>query len=178
MSWPVTGSGAAAIETRPAYVEHCQDAAMIAARLSLYKPSQPATESGIMPQTSAALERFSTLEHQLRLLMNSVESDEFGPVRPTPESVGVARKALFQLVQAGFGLPPAVETGTDHDGALRLVWENGPRFLELVVPREDHAAAYFYYSQGDEYNLQRDLSLDGLRQRFNWLTANAAGDHY
>jgi hypothetical protein len=116
-----------------------------------------------------ALASFSRLDGALSRLLNAPESDEFGRVRPAPASIKRATNALFPLVQHGFRFPEAVDVGADHDGALRIVWENGPRFLELVVPYEQDAAAYFYYSQGDQYNLQRDLTLDALRERFNWF---------
>jgi hypothetical protein len=173
MSCPVPASGPPVIDTRPAYVEYRRDAALIAERFGFYTPIQarPAAETPIMPQTSAALAGFSGVEREIRQLLESEAADEFGPVRPADNSVELARKTLFQLVQAGFEVPPVREAGTDHDGALRLAWENGPRFLELVVPRENHAAAYLYYSQGDQYNLQRDLTFNAVRERFNWLSA-------
>lgn len=58
-------------------------------------------------------------------------------------------------MEGGVGFPEALDVGTDHDGAIRVVWENGPRFLELVAPCEDDAAAYFYYSEGDQFGLQK-----------------------
>jgi hypothetical protein len=174
MSCPVPASGPPVIDTRPAYVDYRNDAALIAQLFSSYThaiQAGPASERSIMPQTSAALAGFSGVEQEIRQLLESEEADEFGPVRPTDNSVELARKTLFQLVQAGFEVPPVRDAGTDHDGALRLEWQNGPRFLELVVPRENHAAAYLYYSQGDQYNLQRDLTFNALRERFNWLSA-------
>jgi hypothetical protein len=132
---------------------------------------RPALETVHMlaPETSEALASFSRLKSALEQLLDLPESDEFGPSRPTLPSTEVAERTLFQLVQGGFSFPEAVDVGTDHDGGLRIVWENGPRFLELVVPHERDAAAYFYYSSGDQYNLQRNLGLDAVRHRFNWL---------
>jgi hypothetical protein len=127
----------------------------------------------LAPETSESLERFSRLTDALWHLLKSPESDEFGPIRPTSESVELAINALFPLVQHRFKLPEAVDVGTDHDGGLRIVWENGPRFLELIVPYEHDAAAYFYYSNGDQYDLQRDLTVFALQARFNWLSAGA-----
>jgi hypothetical protein len=123
------------------------------------------------PATSQALASFSAIDIELRRLLSAPPADDFGPVRPTSASVTCAKATLFPLVQRGFGFPEAVDVGTDHDGGLRLVWENGPRFLELVVPRENHAAPYLYYSEDQQYNLQRDLAFGALRDRFNWLIA-------
>lgn len=174
MSWPLPASGPTVINTPPAYVEHQEGAAWIAELFGIYSDAiqeQPAAETPILSQTSAALAGFSGVEREIRQLLNLEEVDEFGPVRPTAISVELANKTIFQLVQAGLEVPPLRDAGTDHDGALRLAWENGPRFLELVVPRENHAAAYLYYSQGDQYNLQRDLTFNAVCERFNWLSA-------
>ncbi len=172
MSCPMPASGPPVIDAPPTYVEYRKDAALIARLFNSYGlaiQECPAVE--IMPQTSAALAGFSAVEQEMRLLLNLEEADEFGPVRPADYSIGVARKTLFQLVRAGLKVPPVREAGTDHDGALRLAWESGPRFLELVVPRERHVAPYLYYSQGDQYNLQRDLSFGPVCERFSWLSA-------
>lgn len=170
MSCPVPASDPSVINTPPAYVEYREDAALIAQLFESYFPNPPG-EPQIMPQTSAALSGFSSVEREFRRLRNLEETDEFGPIRPSVESIEVARRILFQLVQAGLAVPSVTDAGTDHDGALRLAWENGPRFLELVVPPENHAAPYLYYSQGDQFDLQRDLAFSAVRERFNWLSA-------
>jgi hypothetical protein len=123
--------------------------------------------------TLEAIASFSKLSGALRELLDGPVSDEFGPVRPATASVELATTTLFPLVKGGFSFPEAVDVGTDHDGAVRIVWENGPRFLELVVPYDRNAGAYFYYSSGDQYNLQHDLAVDAVRERFRWLRASS-----
>lgn len=174
MSCPMPASGPPVIDVPPAYVEHRSDASLIA---QLYDgwysqavQAQPAAETAIMPETFAALASFTGMEREIRRLLDLEEDDEFGPVRPTAESVEVARKTLFQLAQAGFEIPRVRDAGTDHDGGLRLAWERGPKFLELVVPRGEHAA-YFYYSQGEHYSLEHDLTPGAVCERFSWLSA-------
>ena len=120
-------------------------------------------------ETSGALARFSKLVDDLKHLLKAPENDEFGPLRPSRSSFSTAISILFPFVQRGFEIPEALDVGTDHDGAIRLLWENGPRTLELVIPYERDAAAYFYHSDGDHYNLQQDLTVTALRRRFNWL---------
>lgn len=174
MSCPVPASGPPVIDMPPAYVEYRRDAALIAELFGSYTLASwesPAVGTSIQPQTSYALASLSDVEREIRQLRDLEEADEFGPVRPTDDGIDVAKKTLFYLVQAGFEVPPLKDLGTDHDGALRLEWENGPRRLELVVPRENHATAYLYYSQGDHYSLQRDLTPSAICERFNWLSA-------
>jgi hypothetical protein len=151
------------------------DVDFLAERLIRYKPATGAGETAVAtsPLEAEALASFSRLTSVLRQLLSCPEFDEFGPVRPARGSVDRASHTLFSLVQRGFSLPDAVDIGTDHDGAIRIVWENGPRFLELIVPYELDAAAYFYYSQGDEYNLERGLTPEALRQRFSWLSTGS-----
>lgn len=172
MSCAMAAPGPAVIHTPPAYVNYRKDAALIAKLYESYAPSvevRPAPETSILPETSAALVSFTDVEREIRQLLDLADADDFGPVRPTADSVEVAKKTLFPLAQAGFEIPPVRDAGTDHDGGLRITWEHDPRFLELVVPHGDHAAAYFYYSQGEHYSLQRDLTPGAVCERFSWL---------
>lgn len=118
------------------------------------------------------LANFSTLTASLQKLQQDNVDDE--SAKAAPESVSFAMRALFPLVQSGFVLPESADVSVDQDRELRIVWENGPRFLELVVPPEADASAYIYYSQGNDYHLQRDLALDAILERFNWLSGFSA----
>jgi hypothetical protein len=120
-------------------------------------------------ERSGALARFSKFAAAVRDLLKAPARDDLGPIRASKTSVTHAISILFPLVQVGFKLPEPLDIGTDHDGAIRVTWENGPRFLELVVPYEANVAAYLYYSEGDHYDLERTLASDALRRRFNWL---------
>lgn len=114
-------------------------------------------------------------QDRLSTLLDYPESDEFGPVRPSSASLSRVTAVLLSLVERGLSLPDALDVGTDHDGAIRIVWENGPRFLELVA---DDAVAYLYYSHGAQYGIQRDLTFSALRQLFNWLDNAECKNHF
>jgi hypothetical protein len=150
------------------------DARLVSEKIILLGIALPRPAPGFellqLLESSEALSRFSKLDSALRSLQSEPESDEFGPMRPSATSVARVKEVLFPLVQRGVGFPETLDVGADHDGAVRVVWENGPRFLELVAPYEDDAAAYFYYSEGDQFGLQRDLTADTVRRRFNWLS--------
>jgi hypothetical protein len=128
-------------------------------------------------ESSDALARFSKFVSTVRDLLTAPAHDDLGPIRASETSVKRTISALFPLVQVGFKLPKPLDIGTDHDGAIRVTWENGPRFLELVVPYEANVAAYLYYSEGDHYDLERDLARDALRRRFNWLRGASNDTH-
>lgn len=149
------------------------DAGLVSEKIAMFRFAQasPSTRFG-RPQleSSEALDHFSKLESALRSLLYQPEADEFGLVRPSSSSVALVKGVLFPLIQRGVSFPETLDVGTDHDGAIRVVWENGPRFLELVAPYEDDAAAYFYYSDGDQFGLQRDLTVDSVRRQFTWLS--------
>jgi hypothetical protein len=120
-------------------------------------------------EVNSAVANFSRLTSALNSLLATPEEDEFGRVRPSAAAVARARSVIYPLAKGGLDFPDPVDVGTDHDGDIRIVWENGPRFLELVVPYEDASAGYFYYSEGEHYDLQRDFGLRALRNRFAWL---------
>jgi len=142
-------------------------------KIVLFRVKGPLPEDSISPDSSEALAQFSRITAALTDLLSLPETDELGLVRPARTSIESAQLTLFPLVQAGFVIPTPLDIGTDHDGAIRIVWENGPRSLELVVPYESDASAYFYHSEGDRYDLQRDLSMDATRKLLNWVRGPA-----
>lgn len=126
-------------------------------------------ESPTSLETSAALRGYSGLASRLTGLLKLTTADEFGPMRPSRSNIARALSVFFPFAQRGSEFPEPLDLGVDHDGAIRLVWENETRFLELIVPGENNEAPYLYHSEGDRYGLERDLSIEALRGRFRWL---------
>jgi hypothetical protein len=162
-------------DTLPSYLGTSagRDTNSIKDKIIRFQIKGPLPKPSISPESSEALAQFSRIAAALRDLLNLPEADELGFVRPSRTSIDSAISTLFPLVQAGFLIPTALDIGTDHDGAIRIVWENGPRSLELVVPYESDESAYFYYSEGDRYGLQPDLSMDATRRQLKWVRGSA-----
>ncbi len=137
--------------------------------LSASKPIVP-EDSPTSLETSSVLKAYSGLASRFKELSKLAEADEFGPMRPSNSNIARSLALFFPFAQRGSEFPEPLDLGVDHDGAIRLVWENGTRFLELIVPRENHEAPYLYHSDADRYGLERNLSNKTLRDRFAWLS--------
>jgi hypothetical protein len=165
---PFAASLQVSLDTPVAYVgETTSGQGDIGSQIAFLTKKAFCERSGLAGESSASW--FSRLRSDIDQLLRAPQEDEFGLVRPSQSAVSEVTKILFPLAQGGVEIPAAADVGTDHDGDIRIVWENGPRFLELVVPYDNAAAGYFYHSEGDHYDLQRDFSLRAVRSRFAWL---------
>lgn len=144
-----------------------KDTDLLAHKLIAYKDQ--ATPRRAVDEDSPILKPFSRLAATLTSMAQGPPEDVFGRVAPSRKSVDSAIGMMFPLVQYGYQIPEPIDVDTDHDGGIRIVWENNTRFLELVVPYESNAAAYLYHSEGDNFSLDRDLKPQTLRKRFDWL---------
>jgi len=128
--------------------------------------SEPSPEM----ETEASLGTYSKLEAELRRLLKLPGQDEFGPRRPSESSVFKVRSLFFSFARTRARFPSPTDIDTDHDGSIRISWENGDRFLELITPQTDNDPSYIYFSVGEEYGIARDVSPKSLLERLDWLS--------
>jgi hypothetical protein len=174
MSWPVLDH-LREMDELPSYLGTLTGKEMnsVKNKIILFRVKGTRPDERMSPETSESLGQFSRITAEIENLLDLPVADELGSIRPSSNAVLSAKSTLFPFAQMGFIVPTPLDIGTDHDGAIRIVWENGPRSLELVVPFENDASAYFYYSEGDQYDLQRDLSREATRKLFTWLRGKA-----
>ena len=112
---------------------------------------------------------------ELELLRKAPEEDDFGRIRPSEAAIEAASEAVRKMSKTPGGLPSPADVSTDRDGAIRILWENEDRALELVCPFDSSQRPYFYYAEGREYTLAHDLSVYRLGRLLAWL-AGALGE--
>jgi len=135
-----------------------------------------ALDSGFLSITGAPACRssipYSDLKWQLAALRNAPEDDDLGRIRPSDAAIEAASDVAFRMMKSAAGMPSPVEVSTDRDGAVRVLWENDNRALELVCPFEPGQRPYLYYSEGDRYSIAYDLSADRLGYLVAWMAGS------
>jgi hypothetical protein len=115
------------------------------------------------------LASYSEIRRQLEGLRNAPEADEFGRVRPSDAAIAAATRLTYAIVQAGLEMPMIEDVSTDSDGAIRILWEEGGRRLELVCPFNPSQRPYWYHSDLRTYAVEYDHSPEAVRALVNWL---------
>lgn len=116
---------------------------------------------------------YSETLRQIEVLAGDQERDSLGQIRPSETGVAAARETLFRMLKSAVEIPVPVDVGTDRDGDIRVLWEDGSRALELVCPYEPDQRSYIYYSEGTEYAIAFDLSVYRLGRLLAWLAGSS-----
>src|SRR5208283_4729737 len=116
---------------------------------------------------------YSETLRQLHSLASTPEQDDLGRIRPSETAIAFASSVAFKMLASSTGLEPPADVSTDRDGDVRVVWETGGRTLELVCPYEPSHRAYIYYSDGTQYAVAYDLSVDRIGRLLRWLAGAA-----
>ncbi|HEY9301872.1 MAG TPA: hypothetical protein VIQ31_37010 [Phormidium sp.] len=66
---------------------------------------------------------------------------------------------------------PKCSTGTDHQGSIRLAWQNinGDRRVRLFCPHSSDEKAYIYHQSSEEYASEDITSAVILVARLEWF---------
>ena len=135
-----------------------------------------ALSSGILstadPQKGWPSLSYSRVLQQVKALCAAPEEDELGRIRPSDTAVQAARDVAFRMLRLPSGLPEPIDVSTDRDGAIRILWENGTRSLELICPFEPGQKPYLYYSENGQYSIEYDLSDYRLVRLLAWLAGS------
>ncbi len=66
---------------------------------------------------------------------------------------------------------PKCSTGTDHQGSIRLAWQNinGDRRVRLFCPHNADEKAYIYHQKNEEYGSEDITSAATLVYWLEWF---------
>ena len=112
----------------------------------------------------------SDLERQFDLAVQDAgENSETLPTRHAAcSALGLLWKAK-QIVHSSM-LPRNGTLYGDGEGGLRLEWVNGVRHLRLVIHWNSSVRDYLYHQEGNDYDVETDLSPANLGGWLRWLT--------
>lgn len=119
--------------------------------------------TGGMKAASPVLQRI----RELPVIDEMYDDDER---RPTPTTIQIAEDIIRRSLDAF--LNPGIQDDVDihpFDGAIRMVWNRGPKTLKIVIPPS--GTSYIYHHQeGQPSDLSYDTSSHSVEHWLLWLT--------
>jgi len=103
--------------------------------------------------SNSGLLNFRITVERLIELLDLEEEDEYGILKPTEYAFRTAMKLVFEGYDSMGNSFPKWSTGTDHQGNIRLAWQNinGTRRVRLFCPHYSDEKAYIYHQNSEEY---------------------------
>jgi hypothetical protein len=99
------------------------------------------------------------------------DARDYDEASPTARTRCVAFRLLWKASRSL--LIPLPDNGNlygDGSGGIRIEWRNGERQLRLVIHGSDPRYDYLYHQDGDEYDVETDLSPVNISGWLRWLT--------
>ncbi len=112
---------------------------------------------------------YADILRQVEVWPPSPDSDELGRLGPSDYGTAAAGEIAFRMLESGARLLLPSDISFDRDGAVRIVWEQGDKTLELVCPYEQSQRPYLFYSNDDQHGIAHDLSKTRLNRLLSWL---------
>lgn len=108
---------------------------------------------------------------RLVALLEEEETDEYGILQPTQAAFRLAMRLVVEAYEAMGDRFPKASVSTDEYGSIRLTWTKLDPDCEvrLVCPAQTDQQAYLYHERGNDYAVERDVTLSTLMQWLEWL---------
>ncbi len=108
---------------------------------------------------------------RLVALLEEDEMDEYGVLQPSQAAFKLAMRFVVEVYDAMGERFPKASVSTDEEGSIRLTWSKLEPECEvrLLCPaRADHPA-YLYHELGNDYAVEREVTVSILLQWLEWL---------
>ena len=108
---------------------------------------------------------------RLVALLEEDETDEYGILQPSQYAFKSAMRMVIDAYEAMGDSFPRASASTDEKGGIRLTWsKQAPeREVRLVCPVDASQQTYLYHELGDNYAVERDVTVSMLVQWLEWL---------
>jgi hypothetical protein len=108
---------------------------------------------------------------RLVALLEEDETDEYGVLQPSQAAFKLAMRFVLEAYDAmGDGFPKA-SASTDEQGGIRLTWSKLDSDCEvrLICPAHHDQQAYLYHELGNDYAVEREVTVSVLLLWLEWL---------
>jgi hypothetical protein len=107
-----------------------------------------------------------TLKRLVALLLREDETDEYGVLQPSQAAFKMAMNFVVEVYDVMGDQFPKASAGTDEQGGIRLTWSklDSDGEVRLVCPAQVDQTAHIYHELGDEYAVERNVSVACLVQ--------------
>ena len=108
---------------------------------------------------------------RLVALLEEEETDDYGILQPTPAAFKLAMGLVVEAYDVMGDRFPKASASTDEQGGIRLTWSKVEPDCQvrLVCPAAANQTAYLYHESGDDYAVEREVTVSTLLQWLEWL---------
>ena len=96
--------------------------------------------------------------------------------RPDEHAHAGAHRMLVHLNDLHFNVP-ASDIYADPDRAIRLLWTQDERNVEVVFPSGQTEVPYLYHSDDSEYGVEETVTAESVLHWLQWVLSNASPEH-
>jgi hypothetical protein len=108
---------------------------------------------------------------RLVALLEEDETDEYGVLQPSQTAFKLAMRLVLEAYDAMGDSFPKASASTDEQGSIRLTWSKLESDCEvrLFCPAHSDQQAYLYHELGNDYAIEREVTVSILLQWLEWL---------
>lgn len=108
---------------------------------------------------------------RLVALLEEDETDEYGVLQPSQAAFKLAMQFVVEAYDAMGDRFPKASASTDEQGSIRLTWSKLEPECEvrLICPDCADQQAYLYHELGNDYAVEREVTVFILLQWLEWL---------
>jgi hypothetical protein len=106
---------------------------------------------------------------RLVALLEEDEIDEYGTLRPNQTAFTVAMRFILEAYDGMGDRFPKASASTDEEGGIRLTWSKLEPECEVRLVCPARQPAYLYHELGNDYAVERDVTVVTLCQWLEWL---------
>jgi hypothetical protein len=108
---------------------------------------------------------------RLLALLDEEETDEYGLLQPSQSAFKLAIHFLVETYDVMGERLPKASASTDEEGGIRLTWSRlePEREVRLICPARTDQQPYLYHELGNDYAVERDVTVSILMQWLEWL---------
>ena len=108
---------------------------------------------------------------RLVALLEEDETDEYGVLQPSQAAFKLAMRFVVEAYDAMGDRFPKASVSTDEQGSIRLTWSKLEPECEvrLICPAHANQQAYLYHELGNDYAVERGVTVSILLQWLEWL---------
>lgn len=108
---------------------------------------------------------------RLVALLEEDETDEYGVLQPSQAAFKLAMQFVVEAYDAMGDRFPKASASTDEQGSIRLTWSKLESDCEvrLICPAHNDKLAYLYHELGNDYAVERDVTVSTLLLWLEWL---------
>lgn len=97
------------------------------------------------------------------------DDDDYGVANPSNYAYGTALALISEAARLMDSPFKRASASTDDRGGIRLTWSRPEAEVRLVCAYQSDKPTYLYHEVGNEYEVERDVSVSTVSYWLDWL---------